>query len=110
MKRKIDVMHEYYGASTDGGKCRECEYFMSGKYRGKSYKKCLVYGVSHSEATDWTGKWTACCLKNSPEVAGREKGRVMELYQAEHRGKKLYQQGLEPMKGQIALNEYERTD
>ena len=57
--RKIDLMHRIFGVS-DGHVCRECSNFVKGKYHDRTLCKCRVYGMTHSEATDWAGRWQAC--------------------------------------------------
>lgn len=52
--RKLDLMHCFFGVS-DGHTCRECSNFTRGKFH-----KCMIYGVTSSEATDWAGRWQAC--------------------------------------------------
>ena len=58
-ERRIEAMYALFGKGT--GICKDCKYF-----RGSvgSYKKCRVYGISSSEATDWRMKWPACGLKD----------------------------------------------
>ena len=65
-ERRIEAMHILFGKSP--GTCKECEHF-----RGSvgSYKKCKIYGISSSEATDWAMKWPACGLKNKPYSGDR---------------------------------------
>lgn len=55
--RKIDLMHKLFGKAD--GKCKDCKHFMS-----NGYQKCLVYGKTRSEASDWVQKWQACGLFN----------------------------------------------
>lgn len=62
MKRKIDRMHELFGV-TQGKKCKDCEHLHGGV---NEYRKCLVYGNTCSEATDWALKYDACGLWNKP--------------------------------------------
>ena len=57
--RKIDLMHRIFGVS-DGHTCRECSNFVKEKYHDRTLCKCHVYGMTHSEATDWAGRWQAC--------------------------------------------------
>ena len=57
--RKIDLMHRIFGVS-DGHTCRECSNFVKGKYHDCTLCKCQVYGMTHSKATDWAGRWQAC--------------------------------------------------
>ncbi len=59
MLRKIQAMHAMFGKSA--GICKDCKYFR-GSVGG--YKKCRIYGISSSEATDWRMKWPACGLKD----------------------------------------------
>ena len=80
--RKIDLMHRMFG-KCEGHKCGECSNMVEHQY-DKVYRKCTVYGVSSSEATDWAKRWTACGMFNREyrfgEVvrlvgrAGKEKG------------------------------------
>ena len=57
--RKIALMHRIFGAS-DGHVCRECSNFVKGLYHDRNLCKCKVYGMTHSEASDWAGRWQAC--------------------------------------------------
>ena len=63
--RKINAMHKQFGLCW-GKYCRECDHFISGEWRGKQYHKCKLYGMSHSEATDWRLSWMACGMFNVP--------------------------------------------
>lgn len=73
MIRKIQEMHQRFGRRGHG-KCADCPHYTRYKYRDKPYRKCEVYGVSRSEATDWTGSWDACGLfdreYNGPAIVG----------------------------------------
>jgi hypothetical protein len=57
--RKIEAMHRIFGAFV-GKTCKDCPHLVRQDYRGFRGYKCEVYGESHSEATDWRRKWTAC--------------------------------------------------
>lgn len=57
--RKIAMMHRIFGVS-DGHTCLECCNFVKGKYHDRTLCKCRVYGMTHSEASDWAGRWQAC--------------------------------------------------
>lgn len=57
--RKIDLMHRIFGVS-DGHACRECSNLVKGRYHDRILTKCNVYGLTHSEASDWAGRWQAC--------------------------------------------------
>lgn len=59
--RKIDLMHQKFGVK-EGYKCRDCNHLVSGRYHDKVLHKCSVYGMTHSEASDWRLKYTACGL------------------------------------------------
>ena len=61
--RKIDAMHKYYGFGS--GRCENCPHFRRKVYN-RTYYKCLVYGSSNSEATDWRCGYTACGLIDKP--------------------------------------------
>ena len=61
--RKIDAMHYYYGHGC--GKCGNCPHFRA-KVFDRTYHKCLVYGDSNSEATDWRKGYPACGLIDKP--------------------------------------------
>ena len=62
--RKIDFMHKQYGVAD--GKCGECCHFVKAWYHTRMLRKCKVYGLTHSEASEWAGRWTACGLFNCP--------------------------------------------
>lgn len=60
--RKIDLMHQMFG--TADGKCGECDHLIEGRYHDRMLRKCEVYGLTHSEASDWAKRWKACGLFN----------------------------------------------
>ena len=60
MMRKNEKMYKLFGKAP-GEKCKTCDHLKDGKRR-----KCRCYGVSASEATDWTLSWDACGLYNVP--------------------------------------------
>lgn len=53
-------MYELFGRAD--GKCKDCEHYRTFKYRDKSYRKCEVYGITQSEASDWKAGYDACGL------------------------------------------------
>lgn len=57
--RKMELMHREFG-TTEGKTCGNCSNFVSGKYRDRILRKCTVYGLTHSEASDWAKRWQAC--------------------------------------------------
>lgn len=61
--RKINAMHKRFGVCW-GKTCKECDHFISGEWHDKHYHKCELYGMSHSEATDWRLSWMACGMFN----------------------------------------------
>ena len=63
LRRKIDLMHDLFGKIEDQ-KCRDCNNLACGTYHDKTLRKCRVYGLTHSEASDWRLKYTACGMFN----------------------------------------------
>lgn len=55
-------MHILFG--TADGKCGDCKHFVQGRYRDLNLKKCEIYGLTHSEASDWAKRWQACGCYN----------------------------------------------
>lgn len=74
MIKKIDRMHALFGIDPCR-KCGECPNLVCGRYRSKILKKCRAYGLTHSQASDWAKRWTACGLFGR-EYTGRD---VIEL-------------------------------
>lgn len=60
MLRKIDLMHSLYGV-IPSKKCKDCMHIKGGV---NEYRKCRIYGVTASEASDWRLSYTACGLWN----------------------------------------------
>lgn len=85
--RKVDLMHQLYGVGE--GCCVDCSNLIVKSNRGRTLKKCIVYGDTHSEATDWAFCWKACGLKNK-ESAHRNVVRLVR-----------WQNEKEPLDGQI---------
>lgn len=63
-KKKIDLMHQIFGKAER--MCKECDHFLRERYRDKLYRKCEVYGITNSEASDWNASYQACGLFNKP--------------------------------------------
>ena len=61
--RKIHLMHKFFGL-CEGHACRECSNLVEEPYHGKMYRKCKVYGLTNSEASDWAKRWPACGMFN----------------------------------------------
>ena len=91
--RKIEAMHKYYGYGS--GRCENCPHFRRKVY-DRTYCKCLVYGNSNSEATDWRCGYTASGLidKPFPEDERRIVARIIASKKEE-----------EPLPGQIRMEE-----
>ena len=75
MKRKFDLMYEMFGRST--GKCKDCQHYTTYRYHNKPYRKCELYGVTCSEATDWKASADACGLFPDKEYNGCEVVRLV---------------------------------
>ena len=91
MLRKIERMHQLFGVCEEH-KCKECCHFKKEKFHDKNYRKCLIYGDSHSQSTDWVGKYTACGLYNKPYEGD------VEIYTIRDT-----QRQNEPLEGQMSL-------
>jgi len=57
--RKIFAMHKRFG-TCGAFRCKDCDHLIGGKYHDRQLYKCELYGLSHSEATDWRLSWIAC--------------------------------------------------
>lgn len=64
-ERKIDAMHRRFGVCILH-KCKDCDHLISGRYHDHIYHKCELYGLTHSEATDWRLSYQACGMYNMP--------------------------------------------
>ena len=103
MNRKIDAMYERFG-KYGVGQCRDCRHFKKGKYHGRILRKCDVYGMTHSEATDWSGKYAACGLYNKPYKGTT----IIELLKHEPR-RGMHGEQEVPIEGQMDLFAEEST-
>lgn len=91
MLKKIDRMQALFGESK-GNKCKDCCHFHREQHRDRYYRKCLIYGDTQSEASDWAGKYDACGLYNKPYEGDIE---IISLRQSDKH--------TEPIKGQLNL-------
>ena len=66
--RKIELMHFYFGKGE--GQCKDCSHLQTGRYHDRMLRKCDIYGMTHSEASDWALKYPACGQKNKPWNGG----------------------------------------
>lgn len=62
--RKIKAMHMEYG-KNESHRCGDC-CNLSSYTQCKTWYKCMAYGDSRSEATDWEKRNVACGLFNVP--------------------------------------------
>ena len=69
--RKINLMYSIFGQAV-GHKCADCQHFQRINHHGKIYRKCEVYGITQSDATDWKQSNTACGLFPNKPYEGRE--------------------------------------
>lgn len=90
--QKIELMYRLFGR-CNGQICGTC-FHLKEKKRDRIYRKCLVYGVSNSEATDWAKSWGACGMY-CREYHGREI--VFSVKKGNHE--------YVPLEGQIELEE-----
>lgn len=94
--RKIDLMHRLFGM-CDGHTCGECSNLVEGEYHDRVLRKCKVYGMTHSEASDWAKRWLACGLFNKP---WGDKP-IMRLVRPTRKDKEEMQHT--PLEGQISM-------
>lgn len=60
--RKIEAMHRFYGTDPNRGICGDCQHLRRCEAGNHVVYKCVLYGDTASEATDWRVKWQACTL------------------------------------------------
>lgn len=94
--RKIDLMHQMFG-KVERFKCKDCSNLVCGRYHDKTLRKCKVYGLTHSEASDWALKYIACGMFNK-EYSGQP---IIRLVRRNSCEAKLSE---EPLPGQIKLS------
>lgn len=63
--RKISKMYQWSGGITPFHTCRECRNCRKVGKGNKSVYKCMIYGNTNSEASDWRISWTACKAFNT---------------------------------------------
>lgn len=59
---KYKTMQELHGIKEGEDTCKTCKHCVCHYYHGKTYHKCELWIVSHSEATDIRLKNKACKL------------------------------------------------
>lgn len=102
MLRKIEAMHYRYGQVNEH--CRDCSHFIKGRYHDSILRKCKAYGMTHSEASDWAGKYLACGLFNQPLPEHHRPVIETKRYDAEPAEPE------KPLDGQIDLFDKEAAD
>lgn len=55
-------MYRHFG-TTEDQRCKGCRHLICYDYN-RRYYKCELYGISHSEATDWRLSYQACGMYN----------------------------------------------
>lgn len=100
--RKIDLMHKVFGKTGGMHICKECSNFVQGQYHDRILRKCKVYGLTHSQASDWAKRYEACGMFNK-EWKGHD---IIELVK---RGG-VQPKDVIPLDGQIAFDNGERKD
>lgn len=103
MKRRGEAMRSMYGTRQKliGGRpavCGDCPHYCSYRYHDRILRKCVAYGLTHSEATDWKRSEEPCGLIDFP--LPHDFVPVIERL-------KHSEQELQPIKGQISMWENE---
>ena len=94
--RKQQLMYKQFGM-CDGHVCGECSNLVEGRYHDKALRKCKVYGMTHSEASDWAKRWLACGMFNKTYTGGP----IIELVRPVRKQTALTIE--EPLEGQLTL-------
>lgn len=94
--RKLELMHRQFGR-CETHVCGECIHLVSERYHDKTYRKCKVYGLTNSEASDWAKRWTACGMFNKA-YAGRP---IINLVRPEKKNADIALD--EPLEGQMEM-------
>lgn len=58
--RKISKMYEWSGGTDWTHVCKECKNCQKFQKGNRSVYKCLIYGNTDSEASDWKASYIAC--------------------------------------------------
>ena len=66
IERRIAAMHKRFGTNY-ALCCKNCNHLICGEYHDRRYYKCEIYGLSHSESSDWRRSWMACGMYNVPQ-------------------------------------------
>ena len=76
-EQKISRMYRRFGESQSGKKCKDCSNLIRVERGNHRVSKCLVYGDTFSEASDWKRSHMACGMINH-EYDGRP---IIEIYE-----------------------------
>lgn len=80
-EQKAKRMYKQFGMITDGRRCKDCDNLIKVEHGNHRVYKCLVYGNTHSESSDWRISNTACGMINR-EYKGRP---IIELRETQSR-------------------------
>jgi hypothetical protein len=58
-KRRV-IMVAKFGPGPAGKLCGDCQHLVFARGGRRAYRKCKLYGISSSEATDWSSRWPSC--------------------------------------------------
>ena len=76
-EQKISRMYRHFGESQSGKKCKDCSNLIRVERGNHRVSKCLVYGDTFSEASDWKRSHKACGMLNQ-SYDGRP---IIEIYE-----------------------------
>lgn len=63
LNKQLKFMWQKHGPGPEGKTCKGCIRLRGHRTAGgRTYYKCLVYGVSSGPGTDWRLRWPACGL------------------------------------------------
>jgi len=91
-EQKIIRMYRHFGESQSGLKCKDCSNLIKVERGNHRVSKCLVYGDTFSEASDWKRSHMACGMINH-EYDGRP---IIEICEPRHKAD-------EQIEGQMVL-------
>jgi len=85
MPRKIEAMYAFFGryAGREPKQCKDCCNFIR-KQLSNTYRKCLIYGDTNGEATDWKASYEACGMFNNRSYTGNK---IIELVKRQPKDK-----------------------
>lgn len=93
--RKIAAMHKEYGKAY-GLKCDGCPSLVCRVFPSfRRVYKCVSYGASKSDSTDWARSWPACGLHGKP--VDKDRTPLLE------RLKRAKRPDNKPVEGQISM-------